>query len=227
MAFASQMTLQTLQDNIAVQYTNSTDTPVFNDDDWNLRTALINSAISYWESQENVEWNQLWTNGGTTPTTVTASTTSYALPTSFRKCGDYVRIILPSGSKATIELIDPKDRDTYINTPTNKAYITGKPGAYVLNTLWTPATGDAYTGGTWDIDYYKYATSLSAASDIPDMSNPMFIVHYVVAKLFQTQSPTNYTIHNNLAIDALENMMSSDISHTELTEQDLDFTIGL
>lgn len=227
MAFASQMTLQTLQDNIAVQYTNSTDTPTVGDDDWNLRTSLINSGISYWESQENIEWNELWTNGGTTPTTVTAGTTSYALPTNFRKCGEYIRIIKTDGVKDTIQLIDPADRDKYINTPTYKAYISGKPGAYILNLLWTPSASDVYIGGTFDIDYYKYATALSGASDIPDMSNPMFLVHWVVSKLFQTQSPTNYTIHNNLAIDALQNMIQFDSSHSELMEQDLDFTVGV
>jgi hypothetical protein len=48
---------------------------------------------------------------------------------------------------------------------------------------------------------------MSSASDVPEMSDPFYIVESVTAKLFQTQSPTNYNIHNNMAIDLLQQMM--------------------
>lgn len=207
MSGTAQLTLQTIQDNIHTQYTNANDTPAVGSSDWIIRMNLINSAIAYWAAQRGVEWNELWTTGNTTPSVITLSTTSYAMPTDFNYMGGYIRLVLTNGQKAPIEVIKASDAQQYINQSVNKAYITGKPGSYILKLLWTPSATDPYLGATIEFDYYKYPLLLTSASEVPEMSNPWYIVHYVTAKLFQTQSPTNYNIHNNLSIDMMSQMM--------------------
>lgn len=205
----TQLTHQTLQDAIHSQYTTSNDTPAVGSTDWLVRANLIGSAIAYWGSQKAVEWNELWTTGNTTPSVVTASTRTYAMPADFNYMGGYVRLVLANGSKKAICVVQAETAQTKLNQSLYQVYITGKPGSYILNLMWNPTIGDTYTGATIEFDYYKYPLILAGASDVPEMSNPWFIVHYVTAKLFQTQSPTNYNIHNNLSIDLMQQMMEA------------------
>jgi len=205
----TQLTHQQIQDAIHVQYTNANDTPTVGSTDWLVRLSHINNAISYWSAQKAVEWNELWLTGGTIPTVIAAGVTSYALPADFNYMGGFIRLVQPNGTKSTIPIIQAEEAQRYVNQNINKVYITGKPGSYILRTLWVPTALDVYTGSTLEYDYYKYPLALSAPSDVPEMSNPWFIVHFVTAKLFQTQSPTNYNIHNNLSVDLMNQMMEA------------------
>lgn len=203
------LTLQGIQDAIHVQYTNANDTPAIGSTDWNVRLSHINNAIAYWDAQKAVEWNELWNVGNSTASIITASITQYSMPTDFNYMGGYIRLVLANGSKKAIPIIQSERAQSYINQSQYGAYISGKPGSYKLNLLWNPLVGDTYTGSTIEFDYYKYPLAMSAPTDVPEMSNPWFIVHFVTAKLFQTQSPTNYNIHNNLSVDMLNQMMQA------------------
>jgi hypothetical protein len=201
------LTLQTLQDQIHTNYTGANDTPAVGSTDWLIRLNHINRIIHEWSSQKGVEWNQLWTTGNPTPSVIANADTTYPLPADYKRMGGYIRIVLPNGSKQPIKVIKQMAAQKAIANGEQKVYVTGKPGSYVLNLTWTPVTGDAYTGSTIEFDYYKYPLALSSAADVPEMSDPFYIVESVTAKLFQTQSPTNYNIHNNMAIDLLQQMM--------------------
>jgi hypothetical protein len=203
----SLLTLQGCQDQIHTNYTGANDTPAVGSTDWLIRLNHINRCIAQWAAQKAVEWNELWTTGTTTPSIITTSTTSYALPADFNRIGGYIRLVLSNGSKQPIKIIQAEEAAQAIADGLQKVYITGKPGSYILKLTWTPTASDVFTGSTVEFDYYKYPLVLSSASDVPEMSDPYYIVEFVTAKLFQTQSPTNYNIHNNMAIDLMSQMM--------------------
>lgn len=189
------LTESDLQDQIHTLYENDNNTPATTDDDYLIRRNLINIMVNRWENNLGTLWNELWTNttddstGGSL--TVVSSTATYNTPTNFRFPGGYVRILNSNGTVyATYPVVKPEKAQT-LGTGAAYAYFKGNHSAgykLVLN----PTPDSTINGKTINYDFYKRASKIAATTDIPEMSDPYYIVHGVVAELHKAD--------NNLAL---------------------------
>lgn len=203
------------------------DTPDTTDDDYLARRILINNAILTWESEREANWRELWIadhSGGT----VTNNTTAYSAPATFKSAGGFVRLV-DGDSVLEIPVVQPAQAQTYESTE-KIAYFTGNPqDGYTLNFRFTPVTADGLVGRTIKYDYYKFADTISSSSDIPEMTDPMFIVYKVVAQIFGQRSNFNmYSVFENNAYNSLSQMKIANAVDADYQDNELsDTSVGL
>lgn len=200
-------TLQQIQDAIHAILEGDSDTPATSDDEWQYRTTFINNAISEWESDEGILWNELWTQnnaGGT----LAAGTVTYPATDDFRFIGGYLNLYDGTELKERIRVVKPERVQSY---PANSriAYVTGNPSeGYTVNLAWTPAATDPDIGYTLKYDYYKFADTLSATTDVPEMANPNFLVHTAIAQEHLINDNLDgYSVHAAKAQSFLQGMV--------------------
>lgn len=178
----------------AIGYINSlyeidSTAPSEGDEDYTVWTNLINIAIDLWENEEGVLWRELFVKleDATDGDTTTDGTTSYSVPTDFRfPASGYVWVGSGTG-KTAYKVIDQKDIQAYENNSENWCYflLDGTP-TLEFNPNLTMTTGD-----TISYNYYKNASSVSTGADTFDMSDPMFVVYYVVGELKKEEGDTS------------------------------------
>jgi hypothetical protein len=178
------MDLDDLQQAIHSLYEGDTDTPSDGDDDYILRTRLINAAINRWENEKGVLWNELWVDladAADGDKATTATTYKYDCPTDFKFPGGYVRTYSTVGNSTYYSVVPPEKFQLYDNEDKNIVTFIGNPSdGYDVKFLDTQSSGL-----TISYQYYKNADSLSLTSDIPEMSDPYFIVYYVLSRLYE------------------------------------------
>ncbi len=196
--------LSIIQDQVQAILEGDPDTPT-SGDEFNVRTTLSNSSILTWESERDVEWQELWTTNSTGGT-IADGTTEYAAPAGFKKAGGFVRFVL-LGVTTDIPVISP-DQAQIFEDDTQVCYFIGNPqDGYTLTLNWTPATGDGQVGSTIQYDYYKFADTLATSTDMPEMSDPMYIVYKVCSTIFGQRSNFNmYTVYETMAQNSLAQM---------------------
>jgi hypothetical protein len=200
------LTLANLQDQIHALVEGDPDTPDTDDDDYIYTTRLINQSISQWENEKDCLWQELWTTnsaGGT----VTAGDSTYSAPADFKMPGGFIRFDDGAGNVKKLQVMSPEDAQLY-ELSDQFCYFTGNPkDGYVLNLNFTPATGDGYVGTTIKYDYYKFASSVSSASDEVEMADPSFIVYRVAAQRYlQRRNIGAFQTFDALAQNALDMM---------------------
>lgn len=145
---------------------------------------LCKTAIRRWEYLEGVKWNELFTkltNASTGTKTTTAGTYTYACPDDTRlppQPDDYVRI------NGEYYKVIPLVKFQQLGQNYDKyCYFTGNPKlGYTLN---VNSNLTYTTGHVIEYEYYRNATYFTATTSTTEMANPMFIVHYVLAKLYR------------------------------------------
>ena len=189
------MTLEEILKKIHRMYENNTDYPSSGDEDYTLRLGLVNDAIQEWADTENVKWATLFkTETGTTSGSTISCPSNLVSVSSLLKIGNNYYI----WKKVDEAMVLIK------NNPSAKIFwITGSPGNYVININPIPTEGETYT-----YYYYKTPNSLSSASDIPEMTKPMFIVYWVLARLYEADGDNNkLSFYEQKAVDKLNEMI--------------------
>lgn len=222
------MTLQELQDALQVLYDNDTVTPDSSDEDFETRTALLNTAIRVWEKEE--QWRELLKSSEDllVPMVTVAGTRSYNLPTDFNQIVGYVR--LSDGTTYTyVPQKDPTSAQLYDNSPgANYYYIMGNPrDGYKLILSPTPSTA----GLTIKFEYYKKASSLSLTTDSSECPDPMFLVYYALSKLFDSDGASLKSQKAFLEMSSrLQNMVNQNVLggwFQDTAIEDVDFINGV
>jgi hypothetical protein len=189
------MTLDKILKTIHRLYENNTDYPVSGSDDYDLRLGLVNDAILEWAETENVKWKQLYKTA-----TGTISGTTISAPADFVSISSLLKI---SSNYYVYKKVDEAMNILRTNPSKKMFWITGSYGSYIINVNPTPTIGDTYT-----FYYYKSPTSLVNATDIPEMSKPMFIVYWVLARLYEADGDNNkMSFYEQKAADRLADMM--------------------
>lgn len=205
MASTAPYDLSDIQDRIETLVNNDADTPDTTDDEWSTRLNLINQSIGKWDAQD-VQWDELWktyTHGSV----VAAGTLTYTLTmTDMRTPADLVKLTLNS-----VDSYYPiVDEEAYyaMRQEEKVVYFTGSnKDGWVLNLGWTPATGDGTVGATISFPYYKYATRLSSTPDVPEMSDPNYIIYDVAAaKSLMEGNNDQFSIYSTEANDCMDRM---------------------
>lgn len=202
-----------LQDSIHTLYEADATTPASTDDDYIIRRRLINVAINRWENNMGTLWNELWTNTSIVSTgatlTIATDDTTYNAPTSFLFPGGYVLIMDGTTEYSRIPVIKPEEAQIYKDV--QAAYFTGSPSTgYVLNLTQKPQSN--INGFTLKYDYYKRAEAMDATTDIPEMSDPYYIVYSVVAELHKGDN--NITLYQASLQEAEERLRQMVMKNT-------------
>src|SRR3990167_4567356 len=155
------------------------------DEEYLAARRYTKAAVQMWEFYDNTKWNELFTtltaaSDGTK--TITAGTFSYACPTDFRFPCSYVRTV--QNSISSYYNVYKPDQIPILDDSTGKwtYFIGSQKATYSLkfNPDLTLTTGD-----TINYEYYKTATYLTATTSTTEMSNPFFIVHYILYRMYK------------------------------------------
>lgn len=225
-------TEEDLQAAIHAEYEGDADTPNSSDDEYLYRRVLMNTAVNRWENNLGTLWNELWTDTvqDATGATVTLATgtADYACPTNFRFPGGYVFIMDGTARLKTLPVIKPEDAQS-LSTGGEYAHFKGNynSGHEVV----VPAgIAETYNGKTLKYDFYKRATKFDSTDDVPEMGDPYYIVHSVVATLYKSDNNTAfYTAHLRDAEDRLRQMtvMNMQQGHFQSDLNNNDATSGI
>lgn len=209
------MTVKDICDAIHVAYEQATDTPAISDDDGVMRINLINKGIRRWATEDGVRWRELDVLNAIGPTVVAGQVVYPITQTDFKELGSKLRLIKTDGSLQKYSIVTTEyytqnmDGNGLVLDSEGKpaVCITGNPAVgYTINLGWIPNTNDGTVGGVMYFDYYKYANKVSLMTDIPEMSNPNFLIAYAVAELFVNDDVNLYTKFNGDALNDLSNM---------------------
>lgn len=157
-------------------------------DDYLLRTGIINTALYEWSQAQGTKWRELFTDLADSLTgdkTTTANDTVYDAPTDLVFITSQVKITSSDGS-LYYSYKDINDVQSAIqnNSTERFFYITGKPGAYKIHINPAPTS----TGSTIDYEYFKRVTELSSTSDVAECPNPLYLVYFTVARLYENDN---------------------------------------
>lgn len=183
------------------------DVPVEGDDEFTVGLRMANEAISRWAHYDGTYWKELYDtnqNNGTGTQTITSGTTTYTAPDDFQEAGGFVKILDGTTEMARYPIIEPSEVQ-FQSASTKYCYFTGNQSdGYVLNL--NPAPGAELDGLDLDYVYYKKPTYIESKTDVPQMTNPYFIVHRMLAQQFRASRNPYYTSALRDAEDALRIM---------------------
>lgn len=163
-------------------FNSSSTAPTAGEEDFTVWTSLANIAISMWEHEEGILWNELYAKLADAvdgDKTTAAGDYSYACPTNFRfpVCGT---VWVGTGTNKTpFTVIKAEELQLYQNDTGNWCYflMDGSP-TLEFNPNLTINGGD-----TINYEYYKKATKLASGTDNFEMADPMFAVYFALAEL--------------------------------------------
>jgi hypothetical protein len=213
------MTLTEVLQEIHVLIEKDTDYPTASEEDYLVRLALVNSAIRIWENEEGILWNELFASladASDGDDTTEVGVSSYDCPTDFKFPLGYLRI----GTTPTfynlmkLENIQIHDGDT----SSQYWYITGNANStYVYHINPTPTSVD-----TIQFEYYKTATLMEDGDDVIEMSDPQFVVYWVVGELMKEEDPGLAADYRQIALAKLRGMKTRNIMPASWQDNQID-----
>ena len=176
-------------------YENNTDYPEVDSDDFTLRLGLVNDSIKAWESVENVKWRELFATK-----TGNIVTLPLDVPADFVDISSFLQIGSDYYSYEKNDNVMAVQRQN----PSKKFfYITGSPGAYKININPAPSSG------TYSYSYYKKASKMINGESVPELSKPMYIVYWVLARLYEADGRNDMvSFYEQKANDMLAEMIA-------------------
>lgn len=229
------LTYQQIVNAIQLQTLNDPNPPGSTTQEYQTYTQLIaNLAIPTWENERNVLWNELWVDEPNY-TTIVVSQPDIALPPDFKFIGGgYVRLTYTGSTSAAprirafpVKMLPEIELNPMQNLP--EFYIYGNvQNGFFLKLGWIPQTGAAEIGAQLSFRYYKYANTpvlnssyvLQNPSDVPEMSDPNFIIYKVSAavsaanfnmQLYQIQEDkANYSLKNMIQANTMASNFMDD-----------------
>jgi hypothetical protein len=182
--------------------------PPSTDEEYKIGMVLANEAINHWAHYDGTVWRELIQtlqvsqNGDLL--TVSGQAT-YAAASDMDKPGGFLRLFDSNGTtQARIPIIEPQEAQ-FRNDQASYCYFTVDPiqgWTLVIN----PAPLNATVGLNMDYVYYRKPTLITKGSDTPDMSNPYFIVHRMLANRYRSSRNPYYGVAKDDAENALRIM---------------------
>jgi hypothetical protein len=173
----------------------SVDSIDWSDDDTLTRKNIVNKGIRRWAHDNATRWQELAEN--VTLGSVRAGQTTFSLP------GDYFMldgVFWPNGDKLPIRNIrQATDEGRY-------GFVSGNVrDGFTLNLGWTPSLGPE-VGQNLRLLYYREPRILNKPGDVPEMSDPNFLVAYTASEVNIGDDTTMYAKFNGDALNYLANM---------------------
>lgn len=163
-------------------YNYSSTAPTAGDEDYTVWTSLANIAVSLWERERGMLWNELFvklTDAATGDKTTAVGDYSYALPSDFRFPASGIVWLGSNTNKTAYKVIKMQDLQAYENDMGYWCYfmMDGSP------TLEFNPNLTFSSAQTINYAYYKYASQLTTGSSTFEMSDPMFSVYFALSEL--------------------------------------------
>ena len=196
------MTVDDIQKQIHVMYEGDVDAPAnTSDEDYQIRLRLINQAIAEWEAVPNVLWRELVKVIVTTCQT-DEENMSLDLPADFAKMySGYITIADQKIQEVPIEYVTAKIGEDSIEP---FFYVTGNSAqGYKANFI----NLDACEGAIISYSDIKQAEAMNTPTDVPELSDPTYIIHRVVAELFAQDSDPKSTRELSISQSLIEQMI--------------------
>ena len=198
--------------------------PVFGDREYTAAIYRANSAIRKWDRIDGMLWRELITILSAQDTTVMplasktiqSGTVSYAAPTNMRK--PPAEVWFYNGTNySRVKVISPKEMSGLNEIASYATFIGSANTGYSMKI--SNALSVEYDGRLVDYLYIKKPTmftiSSTPAAQIPEMSDPNFIVQSILAGAFATaRNGFGYKVADKEASTALLNMKIENSSGT-------------
>jgi hypothetical protein len=200
------------------------DYPVAGDDEYDLRTGLINDHVEDWENEEGILWNELWKLASFTSTSASSYVLSSVSPTitDMKSPGGFVE--LNSSGSTYWEVKKPEEVRLLTNNSDPWCYFLGNPQSGF--TLYFKP--NCYPGGgTIKFPYYKTATRLVADGSKPEMSNPQYLVHMAASDILAQDDPGESDKHLQIAQNLMRAMKTSNLMSAPYMKNRVEDRAGL
>jgi len=198
-------------------------------DEYLAARVYANAAINRWEFYEQTNWKELWTSlddaASTVTKTLTAGTYTYTCPDDFIKPSSYVRTVDSGGTSQYWDVYPSSKVPSYDDDSSLFCYFTGNvKSGFTLN--FNPNV-DLTTGNTISYEYYKTATTFTTTASTTEMSDPYFIVYFVLSRLYENDGEDGRA--NKAFQEAegrLENMRTNNIIGLEGVDDRIEYTLS-
>ena len=199
-------------------YRAEADTPASTDDEYTVALMLSREAITRWSNYDGTYWKELFTTLQSSTqvlpalvTTVSTGVSTYTAPTDMREAGGFVKLLDANGNTVQSYPIIEVEQAQFKGDSSTYCYFTGDPNnGFVLHL--NPAPGASLNGLAIDYVYYKKPTYFTTGTDLPEMADPMFIVHRMLANRFRVSRNPYYSSAKIDAEDCLRTMQADNIS---------------
>ena len=206
------MSLDDIQRAAHALFSNGTDVPASDDDEYILRTTFLNHFVRDWEGVDGVDWDQLYDLRSSD--VFGANGTAVACPSSFGDLAGKVLLTKAPGEQYAVPVRSIKRLED-VDLPTSYCWISGRPGAFELNFFGVP---DEWISSTIRYRFRRWATELVDSTDIPDMTHPNYLVKMLAARLFfLSRNNTQFQVNFN---DAQDDMSAMITENTQLEESE-------
>lgn len=191
-----------------LQYRTEADVPNSEDDEYIIFKGLSKEAINRWANYDNTFWKELYMTlqiAQDGDLVLVEGVNEYATPEDMRIAGGFLWLFNAAGAtQKRIPILSP-EKVQFQTDSASYAYFIGDPNnGFTLN-----INGDitaAMAGLHMNYVYYKKPDILSTGSDLPNMSQPYFIVHRSLANRFRGSRNPYYQSAKNDAEDILKTM---------------------
>lgn len=203
-------------------YEGDDDVPTSGEEDYTIWLSLLNVAVTLWESEEGVLWEELFVkldDAADGDKTASADDFSYDCPTDFVfQASGYVWIG-DNTNKTPYKVIKREEVQLRENDSENWCYFIrgGSP------TLEFNPNCDV-VAGTIRYNYYKHATKLTSGSDTFEMSDPMFAIAFAVNELRRDEGDSSM---GSIASQVLEAMKVKNVMPTWFQDGGIDHQPGV
>lgn len=203
------MNVDEIQQQIHVLYEGDVDYPSNpSDEDFQIRLRLINLAIHEWEQTPNVLWRELIQslddiNSNAAEKQVESGKNKYHCPDNLARM--YEGVIYIDGLEL-IEIPIEKRQEMIKEKVKNVFYLSDNPSSgYYVNFLGVNTSSLA--GKNMSYSYIKTAKQMISPVDIPECSDPNYIVHRVVSELYAQDGDPKSTKELQISQSLLSGMI--------------------
>jgi hypothetical protein len=192
------MNLEQILQNVESQLDIATGNIKWDDDETLARINLANTAIRTWASSNSTRWNELYTVVETVPLEVGAN--------EFEVADDFMLLdaVVMASSGRELEIRDLRNS----HRPSNYVTLSGnRLTGYKLKYGRELEAGDNMVGEKLKLYYYRAAKELNNPADIPEMSDPSFIVDYVSAAVSSDDDQSKFSIFASAYTQKLKDMI--------------------
>ncbi len=177
----------------------------WDDEDTIGRIRLVNEAIRRWGRENVTRWEELFDTVELGE--VGEDTTSFPLPDNYK--------LLEAVLNEEGELLSIK-KSSKSGKSGRYFYVTGNAkDGHKLNLGWKPESDDKLFGAKIRAKIYTAPTLLKDPDDVPQMSEPDYIVNWVSAEVLMDDDMNKFSIFSGKADNDLANMREVNIQITE------------
>lgn len=192
------MNLEEILMNVQAQFDISADEIDWSDDETIARKKLANIAIQTWQKADNTMWNELFTIQTTEPLKEGAN--EFELP----NYDQFDSVVIEQDNSA-LEVRNIRNT----KNPGIYGFIEGNSSdGYKLKIGKSISKEDNLFGKNLRICYYKKPKLLEDKSDIPEMSDPSYIVDYVCAAVASDDDMNKFSIFSTNHVNKLSVMIA-------------------